>query len=69
VPLYRVIWIIDLDAESPEEAAKEALEIQREPGSTATVFEVTEWESGKTIVDKFERNTDKTITIDLSSPI
>ena len=37
---YRVRWEIDLDATSPEQAAREALEIQRDPGSTATFFEV-----------------------------
>lgn len=36
---YKVIWEIDLDAESPEDAAREALRIQQNPQST-TVFEV-----------------------------
>jgi len=40
--LYRVTWVIDLEADSPEEAARKALEIQRDPDSTATVFEVQE---------------------------
>jgi hypothetical protein len=39
--LYRVTWRIDLDAESPRDAADLALEIQRDPTSIATVFEVT----------------------------
>ena len=39
---YRVKWEIDIDAPSPEEAAKKALEIQRNKESIATVFEVTE---------------------------
>ena len=30
---YKVKWEIELDAESPEEAAKLALEIQRDPES------------------------------------
>jgi hypothetical protein len=34
------MWDIDLDADSPEEAAKQALEIQRDPESTATYFTV-----------------------------
>lgn len=37
---YRVTWVIDIDAESPLEAAQHALEIQRNPESTAQVFQV-----------------------------
>lgn len=37
---YRVIWEIDLDADSAEEAAEKALEIQRDIHSTATSFTV-----------------------------
>lgn len=37
---YRVIWMIDIEAESPQEAAAEALKIQRDPDSTATSFDV-----------------------------
>lgn len=37
---YTVIWEIDIEAESPEQAAEKALEIQRDPSSTATVFDV-----------------------------
>ena len=37
---YTVNWKIELDAESFEDAAKKALEIQRDPDSTATHFEV-----------------------------
>lgn len=37
---YRVRWEIDIEADSPVEAAREALRIQREYGSEATVFEV-----------------------------
>lgn len=43
---YRVSWEIDVDADTPEEAAERALEIQRNPASTATVFEVRSHESG-----------------------
>ena len=35
---YRVTWIIDLDAESFEDAARLALEIQRDRESIATHF-------------------------------
>lgn len=37
---YEVKWEIDIDADSPEEAAQKALEIQRDPNSIATHFEV-----------------------------
>jgi len=37
---YKVTWEIELDATSPREAAELALEIQRDPFSTATVFTV-----------------------------
>ncbi len=37
---YRVSWSIDLEAASAEEAARQALAIQRDPESIATVFEV-----------------------------
>ncbi len=37
---YKVVWTIDLDADNPTEAAKLALEIHRNPESTATVFQV-----------------------------
>jgi hypothetical protein len=37
---FRVTWTIDVEADSPEAAAREALRIQRKPDSTATVFDV-----------------------------
>lgn len=40
VRLYRVMWKIDIYAESAEQAAQIAREIQSDPESTATVFEV-----------------------------
>ena len=39
---YKVTWTIDLDAESFEDAARQALEIQRDPMSIATYFTVTD---------------------------
>lgn len=39
---FRVRWEIDVDAGSPEEAAREALRIQRDPNSIATCFDVRE---------------------------
>jgi len=37
---FLVAWEIDIDADSPESAARRALEIQRDPESTAVVFDV-----------------------------
>jgi hypothetical protein len=38
---YRVTWEIDIfDADSPRDAAEQALAIQRRPGSIATCFVV-----------------------------
>lgn len=46
---YLVTWVIDIEANSPEEAAQEALDIMRDEESTATIFDV-KWEGNtKTI--------------------
>lgn len=37
---YTVKWEINIEADSAEDAARQALEIQRDPESQATVFEV-----------------------------
>lgn len=50
---YFLTWTIDIEASSPEQAARKALDIQRDPNSSATVFDVV------------EHNTKKVITIDL----
>jgi hypothetical protein len=42
---YLTRWEIDVYADSPEDAARCALEIQRDPTSTATVFEVLDVET------------------------
>ena len=48
---YRVIWEIDLDADSPREAAEKAFAIHRNPESIATVFDVVDKTGRKTTVD------------------
>jgi hypothetical protein len=48
---YYVTWSIELDATSPEVAAEQALEIQRDPTSIATVFVVTDADGVETVVD------------------
>lgn len=52
---YRVIWEIDIEADSPEQAVKEALDIQRDNSeeNIATVF---------TVID---RKTDRKYNIDM----
>lgn len=52
---YHVMWEIDLDATSAEDAARRALKIQRDPGSMATVFDVTEENCDDAIKEHTER--------------
>ena len=42
MPTYRVIWRIDIQAESAVAAAERAREVQRDPESVASLFEVIE---------------------------
>jgi hypothetical protein len=46
---YLVTWEIDIYADSDEEAAAKALEIQRDVNSTATFFRVRHVNSGEEI--------------------
>ena len=41
MPCYLVRWEIDIDAESPREAAEQARAIQQRPDNAATFYEVT----------------------------
>ena len=50
-----VTWTIELDATNAREAARAALEVQRDVGSHATVFVVMDPETGK----EFTINLDK----------
>jgi hypothetical protein len=54
MPEYRVSWEIDIDASSPEEAARQALAIHRDRFSIATVFAVTDDRGDITHVDLTE---------------
>ena len=49
--LYRVTWEIDIDAESFEDAAQKALDIQRDPVSIATCFILTDDQGTRRDVD------------------
>ena len=53
--MKRVIWEIDIEADSDLEAAQKALQIQRDPSSIALSFEVID---GKhvTVIDLMEDN-------------
>lgn len=42
MPSYFVTWEPEIDADTPREAAQRALEIHRDPDSTATRFKVIE---------------------------
>ena len=44
---FLVIWEIDISAGTPEEAAAEALRIQRDPFSEATFFTVVDKKTGE----------------------
>jgi hypothetical protein len=51
---YVVTWEMDIDAGTPEEAARQAWEAMRRPESTANVFDVLDTEGGCTRVDLME---------------
>lgn len=46
---YRVEWTMDIEADSPEEAARKALAVQRNPESIATVFDVQADDGGDAV--------------------
>ena len=48
---YHVMWEIDIEADSQEEAARIALDIQRNPESAASVFTVTDEEGEMMNID------------------
>jgi hypothetical protein len=44
---FRVIWEVEIEADSPKEAAQQARAIQLTPGMAATVFDVWAYVAGK----------------------
>lgn len=46
MPIYLVEWAIDIEADSPREAAKAARQYQIKPSTTAIVFTVSEHDGG-----------------------
>lgn len=51
---YRVQWIIDMEGDDPEHAVQQAREIQLDPQSIATVFEV--WDDKGNFVKQVDLN-------------
>lgn len=54
--LYRVIWEVDVEAESPQEAAEIARSYQTRPDTTATVFTVRHPNGVDTVVDLIQED-------------
>jgi uncharacterized CHY-type Zn-finger protein len=51
---YHVTWAIDLEADSPQGAAIQALGIQRTPGSSATVFSIAHDAGGEFVTEEID---------------
>ena len=51
MPEYKLKWEIDLTADTPQEAAIEAMRVQRDVSSIASVFTVTDEAGNETIID------------------
>jgi hypothetical protein len=64
MPEYEVSWRIDIDAGSPQAAARRALAYQRNPASEATVFDVR-WVD--TLGDAAGTEVTSLVTIDLTA--
>ncbi len=56
---YYLEWRIELEADSPEDAARKALAIQRDPESIATVFHVIADNGEDTVIDLTEIDADR----------
>jgi len=54
VPEYHVLWEMDVIADNPLEAAKEALNVHRDLSSIASVFTVTDAAGVETTIDAIE---------------
>ena len=58
MPTYYVTWEIDLDAPDPRSAAEQALRIQRDSHSIATVFLVLEKGQPSSLVERIDLGPD-----------
>ena len=61
---YHVQWSIEIEAESPREAAEKSREIQLDPESVATVFDVHCFDAYKSEFGEIKYN-HKQVEIDL----
>jgi hypothetical protein len=66
---YQIDWRINLDAEDTQEAARKALQIQRDPESIATVFLVTDLSGRSEVVDLLEADEDEGLSEADASPV
>lgn len=55
---YTVAWIIDIDEDTPDAAARRALAIQRDPDSIGVVFDVTEPDGTHHVIDLLPEHDD-----------
>ena len=51
---YYVEWRIEIEADSPEDAARQALAIQQDPDSIANVFHIADADEGFIVIDLSE---------------
>lgn len=49
MPTYHVTWLIEVDADTPVEAAREARRIQLDPSNEATSFMIWDYTNDKDI--------------------
>lgn len=57
--IYTVKWGIDIEADTPKEAAEEALKIMQDTNSTATYFEIEDENNKSTIIGLYMENLDE----------
>lgn len=55
---YKVIWEIDIEADSPREAAQIARNYQLDPDSTATFFNVSD-DNNAVLIDLMDNDHDQ----------
>lgn len=58
MPEYQVTWTVELNADSPEEAAKLAREWQLDPNNEASCFVVKDPQGNEIWVDALEDDSD-----------
>lgn len=66
--MYKIMWEIDVDAETPHEAAMKALTTQLDPASIATVFDIYHGTSGM-FMESVDLMNEKLASFDLTKAI